>query len=83
MGKVFGILSVIFGMLGLATLWLGLLFPILGMGSIGFAILAIIFGAIGIPKDDSKAPSIIGLIFGILWILNTILYNMVLSAPYI
>ena len=83
MGRVFGILSIIFGILGLATPWLGLLFPFLGILSIGFAILAIIFGALGISKDDSKALGIVGLIFGILWILSVILYTMFLSAPHI
>lgn len=88
LGSIFGILSIFFGILGLASPWLGLLFPFLimnflVMASIGFAILAIIFGVKGISKNDSKAPGIVGLIFEIPWILNFFLYAMFLAAPHI
>lgn len=53
MGKVFGILGLVFGLIGLFIFWYI------------FGPLAIIFGAIGIAKDDSKGLGIAGLVLGI------------------
>lgn len=64
MGSPFGIVSLIFGIIGLVAGWLLVfIFPI-----IGFAIpaIAIIFGIIGIASDDSKGLGIAGLILGII-----------------
>ena len=77
MGKIFGILSLICGILGLAVPIVGLRFPGLAFGSIILPILAIIFGAIGIAKDDSKALGVVGLVLGVIglviWIVLIIL----------
>lgn len=80
MGSVFGILSLIFGIFGLASTFIGFIFPFLGFSSIGILILAIIFGSIGIAKDDSKAPGIVGLIFGIIGVVFWIIV-IALFAP--
>ena len=67
MGKVFGALALVFGLLALLLGWAILLFVPFG-GYIMYALygLAIVFGIIGIIKDDSKAMGIVGLIFGII-----------------
>ena len=58
MGKVFGILSIIFGIIGIlgGAFLLGII----------FGPLAILFGLIGLAKDDNKALPAIGLILGII-----------------
>jgi hypothetical protein len=69
-GKIFGILSIIFGIIGILG---GMVF----LGMI-FGPLAIIFGLIGLWKDDSKALSILGILLGIIaigifiWLLYSI-----------
>lgn len=69
MGSPFGIVALIMGIIALATFFL------LGWWALGVitAILAIIFGAIGIAKDDSKVMAIIGLVFGMIVIVLIIL----------
>jgi len=56
MGKVFGILAIIFGIIAVVVWFLGWL----------FGPLAIIFGIIGLAKDDNKILPIIGIILGII-----------------
>ncbi len=58
MGKVFGILAIIFGIIGIlgGAYLLGII----------FGPLAIIFGIIGLAKDDNKILPAIGLILGII-----------------
>ena len=58
MGKVFGILAIIFGIIGIAGAFYGL--------GLIFGPLAIIFGLIGLAKDDNKALPAIGIILGII-----------------
>ncbi len=68
MGSGFGIVSLILSIIGIGTLFLRFIFFnffFIGPAGIVFFVLAIIFGIIGIAKDDSKAPGIIGLIIGI------------------
>ena len=60
MGKIFGILSLLFGILSIV-----LTFVFYAIWGIAIPILAIVFGGIGIAKDDSKALGIVGLILGI------------------
>lgn len=71
MGKVFGALALILGLIALIASWpIMIFFPDYG-AYIVFALcgLAIIFGIFGIIKDDSKGMGIAGLIFGIFAIL--------------
>ncbi|MFX1392270.1 MAG: hypothetical protein ACFFAH_01730 [Promethearchaeota archaeon] len=81
MGNGFGISALIFGIVGCIfcglllyysirntmTFYIQILGLILGISSL-------IFGPIGIAKDDSKAPGIIGLIFGIITVIIYVLY---------
>ncbi len=52
MGKVFGIIGLVSGIIGALVFWYI------------FGPIAIIFGAIGIAKDDSKGLGIAGLVLG-------------------
>lgn len=77
MGKTLGKLALVFGIIGL-LFWIALVFAIMGLVvpilmlslvlsiilSIPSSILAIIFGAIGIKKDDSSSLAITGLVLG-------------------
>lgn len=80
MGKIFGILGLIFGILGLAlalvfsTPLVAIIFPLLRFGSIGLPIMAIIFGAISIFKDDSKALGVVGLVLGVIGLVIWIVF---------
>ena len=58
MGKIFGILSIIFGIIGIAG----------GMSFLGFIFgpLAIIFGLIGLWKDDNKVLPVLGILLGLI-----------------
>ena len=62
-----GIISLIFGLLALLLGWLIMLFVPFG-DYIMYALcgLAIVFGIIGIIKDDSKGKAIAGMILGII-----------------
>ena len=66
MGKVFGILSIIFGILGIALFFTGY--------TLILAPLAIIFGIIGLFKDDNKALPIIGIILGFIGFIVVAVY---------
>jgi len=65
--KTFGILALVFGIIGFFTL-----------GITG--ILAIIFGAIGLSKDEEKGLAIAGLILGIISLILGIILIVVLWA---
>jgi len=69
MGKVFGILALIFGLLGFIG-WLLFAFIPITLPYSGFYLpgAAIVFGIIGIIVDDGKGMAIAGLILGILGI---------------
>ena len=64
MSNTMGAISLTFGILGLCCAWLIEIF--IPFVSILFPIIAIIFGAIGIKKDDSNGMAIAGLILGII-----------------
>ncbi|NVM46051.1 MAG: DUF4190 domain-containing protein [Candidatus Lokiarchaeota archaeon] len=65
MGKTFGILALIFGILGFFA-WIIFLFIPFNLPYSGFYIpgAAIVFGIIGIIVDDSKGMAIAGLVLG-------------------
>ncbi|MBY8979625.1 MAG: hypothetical protein KGD72_04495 [Candidatus Lokiarchaeota archaeon] len=63
MGKVFGIIALLCGILGFVG-WM--LLGSLPFGFFYLPIAAIVFGIIGLIVDDSKGMSIAGLILGIL-----------------
>jgi len=67
MGKTFGALALVFGLIALLVGWAILIFVPFG-SYILYALcgLAIIFGIIGIIKDDSKGMGITGMILGII-----------------
>jgi len=70
MGKVFGILALIFGILGfIGWLLFGLLPFNLPFSGFYLPVAAIVFGIIGIIVDDSKGMAIAGLILGIIGII--------------
>ena len=67
MGKTFGILALIFGLLGFVGWLLFAFIPIfLPFSGFYFPGAAIVFGIIGIIVDDSKGMAIAGLILGII-----------------
>ncbi|MFX1374382.1 MAG: hypothetical protein ACFFA0_01085 [Promethearchaeota archaeon] len=81
MGKVFGIISLIFGILGIAVIWfLGIVFY---FGSIIIPIIAIVFGGISIAKDDSKALGIAGLILGIITLIIWFIFPILLLFGFL
>ena len=76
MSNTNGIIALIFGILGLCCAWA---IPIPFVGLI-FPIIAIIFGAIGIKKDDSHGMAIAGLVLGIIALVCVILAITLLVA---
>jgi hypothetical protein len=77
LGKVFGIISLVCGICGLVLPWV----PYIGgLWVIALPIIAIIFGGIGIAKDDSKGMGIAGLILGIVGIIMYIVLFIFLAA---
>jgi len=83
MGKVFGALSLVFALVSLLAGWaiVIFLFPY-GMYIMWvLPILAIIFGIIGIVKDDSKGLGIAGLIIGIIALILWPVLGLLLLAP--
>ena len=79
MGKVFGILSLLFGIFGLFGWLLFAMLPIVLPFS-GFYLpgAAVVFGIIGIVSDDSKGMAIAGLILGIIGIIIVVLLPFLL-----
>ena len=69
MGKIFGILALICGILGFIGWLLFSLIPIsLPFSELYFSGAAIVFGIIGLIADDSKGMAIVGLILGVIGI---------------
>ena len=80
MGKVFGVLALIFGLIGLLGGWfLGFFIP---YGAYILPGLAIVFGIIGIVKDDSKGLGIAGLILGIIGLIFVLLILPILIVLF-
>ncbi|MHA2184577.1 MAG: hypothetical protein ACXADU_00380 [Promethearchaeota archaeon] len=78
MGNTFGVYSLLCGVAAIALVWVVPLYLIIIPGA------AIVFGGIGIAKDDTKTLGIVGVVVGsigfILWILMPIfLVTLVLS----
>jgi len=79
LGKVFGIIALVFGICGLAFPWI----PFIGgLWVIALPIIAIIFGGIGIAKDDSKGMGIAGLVLGIVGIIMYIVVFVLLAILF-
>ena len=66
MGKVFGILALIFGLLSYVMWIIFAMFLPLPYSAWYFPVAAIVFGIIGIAVDDSKGMGIAGLVLGII-----------------
>jgi len=89
MGKTFGALALVFGLIALLMGWAIMLF-VAGFGSyIMYALcgLAIVLGIIGIITDDSKGMAIAGLILGlialVIWpLLWTIIFVVLFAAIF-
>lgn len=84
MGKVFSLLALILGLIGLFFGWLLLIIPIGVWGALILPILAIIFAIIGLVKEDSKGMAIAGLILGIFgvlcgWLLGPIIFGLIFA----
>ena len=72
-----GTIALIFGILGLCCGWaIALFIPPVG---ISFPIIAIIYGSLGIKKDNSKGKSIAGLILWVLALISIILVYTILA----
>lgn len=78
MSNTNGIISLIFAIVGL---FIGCI-PFIGWIGIFFPIVAIIFGAIGIKKDDSNGMAIAGLVIGIISLLCIILVITVFAVLF-
>jgi hypothetical protein len=76
MGKVFGLIALILGIIGIIGVWFLTFFFYFSALIIG--ILAIVFGGIGIAKDDSKGLGIAGLILGIITLIIWFLWPILL-----
>lgn len=80
MSNTFGIISLIFGLLSLCCGWLiGAFISIPSIGWI-FPIIAVIFGIIGIIRDDSKGMAIAGLILGLISFVCVAVFAVMLAA---
>lgn len=82
MGKTFGALALVFGLVALLSGWAITNFaPDFGT-YILYALygLAILFGIIGIIKDDSKGMGIVGMILGIIAIFLWVIFWFALAA---
>jgi len=65
MGKALGIISLIFGLLGLLVGWvLGIFLPFLPFGELYFSVVAIVCGIVGICVQEKKGMAIAGLVLG-------------------
>ena len=85
MGKTFGLLSLILGLIALAVGWLIMMMVPLYGSYIMYAIcgLGIVFAIIGFIKDDGKALAIVGLILNIIaLILWPVLWAIVFIAIF-
>lgn len=77
MSNTYGIVALIFGIIGLCCGW-----ALAFLYFTGFIIsaIAIIFGAIGISRDDSHGMAITGLILGIISLVCEIVFFAFLAA---
>ncbi|MHA1914124.1 MAG: hypothetical protein ACW986_10295 [Promethearchaeota archaeon] len=76
--KIFGIISLLAGIASIA-----LIFFFYAMWGLAIPIIAIVFGGIGIAKDDSKALGIIGLILGVISLIIWIIYPILLIGLFL
>ena len=74
MGNTFGIIALIFGIIGLCCGW------ILSLFGLVLPIVAIVCGAIGIKKDDSSGMAIAGLVLGSISVICIIAVTIFLLA---
>jgi uncharacterized membrane protein len=74
MGNAFGIIALIFGIIGLCCGW------ILSLFGLVFPIVAIVCGAIGIKKDDSSGMAIAGLVLGSISVICILVVTVFLFA---
>lgn len=77
MSNTNGIISLIVALVGLFISWFLVFFFFIGFI---FPVVAIIFGAIGISRDDSKGMAIAGLVIGIIDLLCLLLVIFLLAA---
>ncbi len=77
MGKVLGILALVFGLIGLLGGWLLVIF--LPFGELYLPIAAIVFGIIGIIIDDSKGMAKMGLVLGVIGLIFVIFVLPIIS----
>jgi uncharacterized membrane protein len=70
MSNTYGIVFLIFGIIGLCCGWIHSLFGLV------FPIVAIVCGAIGMSRNDSSGMSIAGLVLGIVSTICTILASI-------
>jgi hypothetical protein len=84
MGKTFGALALVFGLIALIVGWALILFvPFGDYITYALAVLAIVFGIIGIVKDDSKGLGIAGLILGIIALILGFIIGFILFAFFL
>ncbi len=74
MSNTYGIISLIFGIVGLCCGW------IIPFGGFIFPAVAVICGIIGIMKDDSNGMAIAGLVLGIISFVCVLLVGAVILA---
>ena len=74
MGNTFGIIALIFGIIGLCCGWF------LSFFGFVFPVVAIVCGAIGIKKDDSSGMAIAGLVLRSISVICILLVTVVLFA---
>ena len=79
MGNTFGVYSLLCGIAAIALVWVVPLYLIIIPGA------AIVFGGVGIVKDDTKTLGIVGVVIGsiafIIWILMPIfIVSLVLAT---
>ena len=81
MGKAFGLISLLLGLVSLVILILGFFVFAIPFGAYIIwttAVGAIVLGIIGIVKDDSKGLGVVGMILGILVVILNILLPILL-----
>ena len=75
-GNTFSLLGLIFGGSSLLLIW------VLGLVGILFALAGIIFGIIGLKKEDSKVMAILGIVFGSLTMFLLLLAVIIFAALF-
>jgi hypothetical protein len=80
LGKGFGLISLLLGLVAIVVFFLGLLVFVIPFWDYivwTLSIGAIVLGAIGIAKDDSKGLGVVGLILGIIGVILMILLPII------